>query len=89
MAQENYDSPNFMTDHAGGQPALQAAAEAQERQRKLCEYREAHPGEYELMPSEDWKDAERDYNDIRRGQDLLGLGGGSFEAGDAFIPRRK
>ena len=69
-----------------GQHALQARSEALDRQEKREEYFRAHP--LESVPSGMWNGAGDDWTAIERGDKLLDLGGGTFEAGDALIPRR-
>jgi hypothetical protein len=82
-----YGSPNTKPDHAGGQPALQAMSEAQDRCEARCKWREDHPGE---IGPDDWAQRDEDHADIQRGQNLLGgMGARTFEPGDAFVSRKE
>lgn len=78
----NLESPNFPIVRPG-RSAGQAMGEALELEHRHEEWHEEHPGE--ICPPE-FMNANT-YEDIRRGEKMLDLGGGSFEPGDAFLPR--
>lgn len=78
----NYESPDQHIERPG-RPALQAMAEAQVAQEDHERWHREHPGEMcdpKMFPMDN-------YEDIARGERLLGAM--TFEAGDAFIARRK
>jgi hypothetical protein len=68
-----------------GEPALQCAAEAEERMHCREEWRRAHPGQYEMPPGLEYH--EGDYDAMERGRRLFGYDNypRTFEPGDGLV----